>query len=46
MVRNTAEGCELTFARWRMPSLVFALKGRNSDPGVTNVRNVASPHWR
>ena len=21
-------------------------KGRNSDPGVTNVRNVGSPHWR
>jgi putative SOS response-associated peptidase YedK len=29
-----------------MPSPAFALKGRNSDPGVTNVRNVASPHWR
>jgi putative SOS response-associated peptidase YedK len=29
-----------------MPSPVFALKGRNSDPGVTNVRNTASPHWR
>jgi putative SOS response-associated peptidase YedK len=25
---------------------VFALKGRNSDSGVTNVRNTASPHWR
>jgi putative SOS response-associated peptidase YedK len=25
---------------------VFALKGRNSDSGVTNVRNFASPHWR
>jgi putative SOS response-associated peptidase YedK len=23
-----------------------ALKGRNSDSGVTNIRNVASPHWR
>jgi putative SOS response-associated peptidase YedK len=22
------------------------LKGRNSDSGVTNVRNVSSPHWR
>ena len=21
-------------------------KGKNSDPGVTNVRNVTSPHWR
>jgi putative SOS response-associated peptidase YedK len=29
-----------------MPSPVFALKGRNSDSGVTNVRNVSSPHWR
>jgi len=37
---------ELTMARWGMPSPQFALKGRNSDPGVTNVRNVASPHWR
>ena len=33
-------------ARWGMPSPVFALKGRNSDSGVTNIRNVASPHWR
>ena len=33
-------------ARWGMPSPVFALKGRNSDGGVTNVRNVASSHWR
>jgi len=33
-------------ARWGMPSPAFALKGRTSDPGVTNVRNVASPHWR
>jgi putative SOS response-associated peptidase YedK len=33
-------------ARWGMPSPVFALKGRTSDPGVTNVRNTASPHWR
>ncbi len=33
-------------ARWGSPPLSFALKGRNSDPGVTNIRNVASPHWR
>jgi putative SOS response-associated peptidase YedK len=47
IVRNTAEGLrELTLARWGMPSPAFALKGRNSDPGVTNVRNAASPHWR
>lgn len=47
IVRNGPEGArELTLARWGMPTPAFALKGRNSDPGVTNVRNVASPHWR
>jgi putative SOS response-associated peptidase YedK len=46
IVRNQPEGRELTMARWGMPSPVFALKGRNSDPGVTNVRNAKSPHWR
>src|ERR1700710_1436709 len=46
IVRKTANGRELALARWGMPSPVFALKGRNSDPGVTNVRNSASPHWR
>jgi putative SOS response-associated peptidase YedK len=46
IVRNQSEGRELAMARWGMPSPVFALKGRNADPGVTNVRNVASPHWR
>jgi putative SOS response-associated peptidase YedK len=47
IVRNAPDGVrELSLARWGMPSPLFALKGRNSDPGVTNVRNVASPHWR
>jgi putative SOS response-associated peptidase YedK len=46
IVRNTVDGRELAMARWGMPSPVFALKGRNSDAGVTNVRNTASPHWR
>jgi putative SOS response-associated peptidase YedK len=46
IIRNTVGGRELTMARWGMPSPVFALKGRNSDPGVTNVRNTASAHWR
>jgi putative SOS response-associated peptidase YedK len=46
IVRNSAAGRELSMARWGMPSPIFALKGRNSDPGVTNVRNVASPHSR
>jgi putative SOS response-associated peptidase YedK len=46
IVRNQPDGRELTMARWGMPSPIFALKGRNSDSGVTNVRNVTSPHWR
>lgn len=46
VVRNTPEGRELTMARWGMPSPAFALKGRNSDSGITNIRNVKSPHWR
>ena len=46
IVRNQPNGRQLTLARWGMPSPAFALKGRKSDPGVTNVRNVTSPHWR
>lgn len=46
IVRNAGGGRELALARWGMPSPVFALQGRNSDPGVTNVRNTKSPHWR
>jgi putative SOS response-associated peptidase YedK len=46
IVRNHPDGRELTMARWGMPSPMFALKGKKSDPGITNVRNVKSPHWR
>jgi putative SOS response-associated peptidase YedK len=46
IVRDQEGVRELAMARWGMPSPVFALKGRNSDPGVTNVRNTKSPHWR
>ena len=46
IVRNGAGGPELAMARWGMPSPQFALKGRKTDPGVTNIRNTASPHWR
>jgi putative SOS response-associated peptidase YedK len=46
IVRNGPDGRELAMARWGMPSPVIALKSRNSDPGVTNVRNTGSPHWR
>jgi putative SOS response-associated peptidase YedK len=46
IVRNGPDGRELALARWGMPSPAFALKNRRTDPGVTNVRNVSSPHWR
>ena len=46
IVRNGPDGRELVMARWGMPSPAFALKGRKSDPGITNVRNAKSPHWR
>jgi putative SOS response-associated peptidase YedK len=38
IVRGGPEGRELAMARWGMPSPVFALQGKKSDPGVTNVR--------
>jgi putative SOS response-associated peptidase YedK len=46
IVRNGEDGRELVNARWGMPSPAFALKGKKTDPGVTNVRNATSPHWR
>ena len=47
IVRTGEDGTrELAMARWGMPSPQFLLKGRSTDSGVTNIRNVASPHWR
>jgi len=46
ILRNSALGRELAMARWGMPSPGFALKDRKSDPGITNVRNTSSAHWR
>ena len=46
IVRNGAAGRELTMARWGMPTPPKFLAGRNSDSGVTNIRNPSSPHWR
>jgi putative SOS response-associated peptidase YedK len=46
IVRNSAEGREQVMARWGMPSPAFALQGKKSDPGVTNIRNTKSLHWR
>jgi putative SOS response-associated peptidase YedK len=46
IVRNHPDGRELVKARWGMPSPKAVIEGRKSDPGVTNIRNVTSPHWR
>jgi putative SOS response-associated peptidase YedK len=46
IVRDAAEGRKLVMARWGMPSPFEILKGKNRDPGVTNIRNGSSPHWR
>jgi putative SOS response-associated peptidase YedK len=47
IVRAGADGArEMAMARWGMPSPAFALEGKKTDPGVTNVRNTKSSHWR
>ncbi len=46
VVWNGEDGPVLSMMRWGMPSPEFALKGKKTDRGVTNVRNVNSPHWR
>ena len=47
IVRNTEDGKrQLVVARWGMSSPQFILADRKADPGVTNVRNAASSHWR
>jgi putative SOS response-associated peptidase YedK len=45
IVRHGDDGLELVKARWGMPSPPGVLKTQR-DPGVTNVRNLSSPHWR
>jgi putative SOS response-associated peptidase YedK len=39
-------GRELLMARWGIRPPFEGLKGKNRNPSVTNIRNVASPHWR
>ncbi len=39
-------GRHLVRARWGMPSPAFALRGKQTDRGLTNIRNTTSPHWR
>lgn len=46
IVRTNRDGeRELVRARWGMPTPPQFIKG-SADGGVTNVRNVFSPHWR
>lgn len=45
IIRHGSDGQELVKARWGMPSPPSVLKTER-DPGVTNVRNLSSPHWR
>jgi putative SOS response-associated peptidase YedK len=46
VVRNQTEGRELALVRWGMPTPPKYLVGKKTDPGVTNIRNVNSAHWR
>jgi putative SOS response-associated peptidase YedK len=46
IVRNGSDGRELVMARWGMPTPPKYLTGRKVDPGVTNIRQVRSAHWR
>lgn len=41
IVRNADAGREIVMARWGMPS-----PPQFAGPPVTNIRNLASPHWR
>ena len=44
--RGAGRSWHLATARWGMPTPDIYLEGRRTDPGVTNIRNVASAHWR
>jgi len=46
VIRRGDDGPAIQAARWGLPSPAFALKGRKADAGVTNVRNLSSPHWK
>jgi putative SOS response-associated peptidase YedK len=46
IVRNQGGARELALVRWGMPTPPKYLEGKKTDPGVTNIRNVNSAHWR
>lgn len=45
VVHNNGGDRELTMLTWGMPTPQNILQGK-PDTGVTNIRNIASPHWR
>ena len=46
IITQTPQGRRLILARWGMPTPPQFLLGKRTDPGVTNIRNTTSPHWR
>lgn len=46
IIRAAPTGWQLSRARWGMPTPQVFLAGKRTDPGVTNIRNVASTHWK
>ena len=44
--RHPDVGWQLAMARWGMPTPPAYLEGKRTDPRVTNIRNLGSPHWR
>lgn len=46
MAEGAPGGWQLTMARWGMPTPQVFLEGKRTDPGVTNIRNTGSAHWR
>lgn len=46
IIRHGDDGPEIAQARWGMPTPPKYLPASGRDSGVTNIRNVTSPHWR
>lgn len=46
VVGISPDGLELTRMRWGMPSPRSRISASGRDPGLTNIRNIASGHWR
>lgn len=45
IIRHGGDGLDLAMSRWGLPSPPSVLKTAR-DPGVTNIRNLGSQHWR